>query len=87
MKYLNLSILILVLVFGFEYFLKELTILGVSPETILMVDSALVVSSGVFMIAFIASIKKMKNEQKYILYLVILTVVSLKALALMRMFF
>jgi hypothetical protein len=87
MKYLNLSILILVLVFGFEYFLKELTLLGVSPETILMVDSALVVSSGVFMIAFIASIKKMKNEQKYILYLVILTVVSLKALALMRMFF
>lgn len=84
MKYLNLSILLLVVVLGFEYFMRDLGVLGVSNEILNVVDSSLLVAAGVFMMAFITSLEKMKSEQKYILYLVVLAVVALKALAFMR---
>lgn len=84
-KYLNLSILLIVVVLGFEYFMRDLSVLGVPNEVLNIVDSILLISCGSFMIAFIASLKKMKSEQKHILYLVVLVVVALKALAFMRM--
>ena len=84
MRYLNLSILLIVVVLGFEYFIRDLSVLGVPNDLLATIDTILLVSSGVFMIAFITSLKKMKTEQKYILYLVVLVVVALKALAYMR---
>ena len=84
MRYLNLSILLIVVVLGFEYFMRDLSLVGVPNEMLAIVDTILLVSSGVFMIAFIASLKKMKSEQKYILYLVVLVVIALKALAFIR---
>lgn len=84
MRYLNLSILLIVVVVGFEYFMRDLSMLGVSSEILNIVNTILLVSSGIFMIAFVASLKKMKSEQKNILYLVVLVVVALKALAFMR---
>jgi len=84
MRYLNLSILLIVVVLGFEYFMRDLSVLGVPNDMLAIIDTILLVSSGVFMIAFVTSLKKMKSEQKYILYLVVLVVVALKALAFMR---
>lgn len=84
MRYLNLSILLIVVVLGFEYFMRDLSVLGVPNDMLNIIDTVLLVSAGGFMMAFITSLKKMKSEQRYILYLVVLVVVALKALAFMR---
>ncbi len=84
MKYLYLSILLFFVVVGFEYFTKELVGVGVPTETMAILNTTVYIASGIFMIAFVSSLKKLKLETKQILYLVVLAVIALKALQFLR---
>lgn len=84
MNYLYLSFLPLVLAVGFEFFQADLVSETLPASTLHSVTSLLYIITGVLMAAYVASTKS-KQETKYILYLVIIGVVVMKAFGIISM--
>ncbi|OGK54855.1 hypothetical protein A3B56_00760 [Candidatus Roizmanbacteria bacterium RIFCSPLOWO2_01_FULL_45_11] len=84
MKYLYLSVLAFLAAMTLEYFSGSLVGQNLPEATYALVVVLMYIISGIFIIATVAT-SKLKQEPKLILYLVTLTILTLKALNAFRM--
>ena len=83
-NYSFLWFLPLTLVLTLEYFQKEIIDLGVPLMTLTLLTAMLYVTTGALSMAFVSS-TKLTSEKKYIMYLMILSVVVIKSLSYIKM--
>ena len=81
MNYLFLSFLPLLGALSFDLFSKQIVAAGMSMQNVMVVSSMLYVAFAGLLLAFIAG-TKVKDEQKYILYLVVLFVTAIKVVSM-----